>query len=278
MNRPLEMGTFIGTPARAQKLEGVAVSESTYHSGLLIEPHAHDAPLVSLVLGGNATEEHRGKTRELGAQSLLFTPAYETHSHRFLTPGRWLNIQFSNEWMTRLLAGNARLSDTPLLIRNHSALAWATRVGVEMRETDAVSRFAIEGALVLLVAELARVRESGDKHRPRWLHLVENAIEESIASPPSVEALAALAGVHVSHLLRTFRRFHGATVANYVRQRRITRARTEVANSTRPLSMIALDAGFADQSHFTREFKKIYGETPGQYARALRGRHIDTEG
>ena len=36
--------------------------------------------------------------------------------------------------------------------------------------------------------------------------------------------------------------------------------------------MIALDAGFADQSHFTRVFRHAFGETPAQYARALRGR------
>src|SRR6185503_18531981 len=219
MNQPLEMGKFIGTPAHAQKFEGVSVVEATYAKGLLIAPHAHDAPLVSLVLGGNATEEYRGRTRELGAQTLLFTPAFQTHAHHFLTPGRWLNIQFSNAWLDRLLTGSTRLSDTPLLLRNQSAVSWAERVGVEMRETDAVSRFAIEGALVLLVADLARAKETGEKHRPRWLHLVENAIEESTAAPPSVEALAALAGVHVSHLLRTFRRFHGSTIASYVRQR-----------------------------------------------------------
>jgi AraC family transcriptional regulator len=36
--------------------------------------------------------------------------------------------------------------------------------------------------------------------------------------------------------------------------------------------VIALDTGFADQSHFTRVFRQAFGETPGQYARALRGR------
>jgi AraC family transcriptional regulator len=34
--------------------------------------------------------------------------------------------------------------------------------------------------------------------------------------------------------------------------------------------MIALDAGFADQSHFTRVFRQAFGQTPGQYARSLR--------
>jgi AraC family transcriptional regulator len=112
----------------------------------------------------------------------------------------------------------------------------------------------------------------GASTRPRWLRGVEDAIEASGAATPSVEALATLAAVHPTHLLRTFRRHHGATIANYVRQRRIQRARAEVASAKRPLSAIALDAGFADQSHFTRVFRQTFGETPGQYARSLRGR------
>jgi AraC family transcriptional regulator len=99
---------------------------------------------------------------------------------------------------------------------------------------------------------------------------VEEAIEASISSPPSVEELAAIAGVHPTHLLRTFRRCQGTTIANFVRRRRIERARTEVAQNRQTLSRIALDAGFADQSHFTRVFKQVFGETPGQYARSFR--------
>jgi AraC family transcriptional regulator len=102
--------------------------------------------------------------------------------------------------------------------------------------------------------------------------MVEDAIEAAGADTPSVADLAALAGVHASHLLRTFRRYHGATVATYVRRRRIERARVEVAKGDRPLSMIALDAGFSDQSHFTRVFRQTFGETPARYARSMRSR------
>ena len=125
--------------------------------------------------------------------------------------------------------------------------------------------------MMLMMADLARARMNSASTRPRWLRRVEDAIENSIAAPPSVEDLAALAGVHPTHLLRTFRRYQGATIANFVRHRRIEHARTEVAQSKRPMSVIALDAGFADQSHFTRVFKRTFGETPGQYARSLRG-------
>ena len=272
MTTPIEMGKFVGVPVRAQAFEGVSVAENTYAAGLRVAAHAHDAPLLSLVLQGSATEETGSRTRELGAQSLLYTPAYAMHGHRYLTPGRWLNIQFSARWFARVGAGEAALPTAPQILRDGAAVTWAARLAAELREPDRVSRFAIEGALLLLVADLSRLPVVGERRRPRWLQSVEDAIEAAGAEPPSVTDLAALAGVHASHLLRTFRRYHGTTVAGYVRRRRIEQARVEVANGNRPLSMIALDAGFSDQSHFTRVFRQAFGVTPGQYARSLRGR------
>ena len=272
MTAPIEMGKFVGAPVRAQAFDGVSVAENTYAAGLCVAAHTHDAPLLSLVLHGNATEEIGSRTRELGVQSLLYTPAYEAHGHRFLTPGRWLNIQFSARWFQRVGAGEATLPTAPQLLRDGAAVSWAARLAAELREPDGVSRFAVDGALLLLVADLSRLPVAGERRRPRWLQSVEDAIEAAGAETPSVTDLAALAGVHASHLLRTFRRYHGTTVATYVRRRRIERARNEVAKGDRPLSMIALDAGFSDQSHFTRVFRQTFGETPARYARSMRGR------
>jgi AraC family transcriptional regulator len=271
MTAPIGIGQFVGAPVRTHAFEGVSLAENTYAAGLRVAAHAHDAPLLSLVLQGSATEEIGARSRELGVSSLLYTPSHETHGHRFLTPGRWLNIQFTAAWFTRVGAGEDMLPTAPQLVRG-TAVNWAARLGAELREPDAVSRFAIEGALLLLVTELSRLPRSGEPRRPRWLSVVEEAIAASGTELPTVADLAALAGVHASHLLRTFRRHHGTTVANYARRRRVERARAEIATSTRPLSAIALECGFADQSHFTRVFRQAFGETPGQYARSLRAR------
>ena len=272
MTAPIEMGKFVGAPVRTEAFDGVSVAENTYAEGLRVAAHAHDAPLVSLVLQGAATEEIGSRTRELGAQTLLYTPPYETHAHRYLTPGRWLNVQFSARWFARVGAGEVALPTGPQVVRDGAAITWAARLGAELREPDRISRFAIEGALLLLVADLARLPVLGERRRPRWLKSVEDAIEAAGADTPSITDLAAIAGVHASHLLRTFRRYHGTTVATYVRRRRVERARAEVAKGDRPLSMIALDAGFSDQSHFTRVFRQTFGETPARYARSMRGR------
>jgi AraC family transcriptional regulator len=270
MTAPLEMGKFVGAPVRAHAFEGVLIAENTYVSGMTVAAHEHDSPLLSLVLQGHASEDIEGQSREMGTQNLLYTPAFHTHSHRFFTEGRWLNIQFSARWLGGVGAETGVLPRAPQLLRGGTTVNWASRLGAEIREPDAVSRFAIEGALLLLLTDLSRLPVFGERRRPRWFKVVEDAIDASVAEPPSVSELAALAGVHASHLLRTFRQHHGCTVATYIRRQRVERARAEIAASKRPLSMIALDAGFADQSHFTRVFRQAYGQTPGQYARSLR--------
>ena len=109
MNDVIRLGHFVGAPAHAQAFDGVSIAENTYAHGTVVTPHAHDAALITLVLSGDSTEENRGRSRDLGAKTLLFTPAYETHGHRFRNAGRWLNIQVSDAWLTRVAAGSAPL-------------------------------------------------------------------------------------------------------------------------------------------------------------------------
>ena len=266
------LAQFVGPAIFVHAQDEVAMHEGTFAAGQLLPCHVHAAPVISLVLEGEGQEEVGGRTRGVAAQDLLFTPSFAPHGYRFASHGRWFNIQLSDAWLARVTDGAPGLPETAQVVRSRSAAAWAARVRTEVRERDGTSRLAIDGALLLMVADLIRLHTDAASTRPRWLRKVEEALEVSVASPPTVDELAAIAGVHPTHLLRTFRRHHGATISNFVRQRRIERARSEVAKGTQPLSVIAVDAGFADQSHFTRVFRQAFGETPGRYARALRGR------
>jgi AraC-like DNA-binding protein len=117
-------------------------------------------------------------------------------------------------------------------------------------------------------AWLARVAD-GAPRLPETAQIIHGHAAAAIGAPPSLEALAGIAGVHPTHLLRTFRRYHGATIANYARRRRVEYARAEIGRTRRSLSEIALYAGFADQAHLSRVLKRAFGVTPGVYARSL---------
>lgn len=70
-------------------------------------------------------------------------------------------------------------------------------------------------------------------------------------------------------MLRAFSRATGLTPYAYLLQRRLERARALLGGS-QPLAEIALACGFADQSHLTRLFTRLYGVSPGRYARTRR--------
>jgi AraC family transcriptional regulator len=271
MSTPVSLDTFVGPPVHALTHDGIAFYDNAYQVGQVIPLHVHAEPVLSLVLAGEGVEEVGSRTRTLVAQDLLYTPSHAPHGYRFGIKGQWFNIQLSDDWLARKTDGRA-LPATAEIVRGNAASVWAARVRSEVRLHDAVSNLAIEGAMILMIAELARLRDDGAPTRPRWLNRVEEAIDATSAAPLSMNELSAIAGVHPRHLLRTFRKYHGTTVATYVRQRQLQHAREAIATSTHPLAMVALDAGFADQSHLTRAFRKAYGETPAEYSRSIRSR------
>ena len=77
MTAAIGIGKFVGAPVRARTFEGVSLAENTYAAGLRVAAHAHDAPLLSLVLQGNATEDVAGRSRELGVRQLVVRPDHE---------------------------------------------------------------------------------------------------------------------------------------------------------------------------------------------------------
>lgn len=82
------------------------------------------------------------------------------------------------------------------------------------------------------------------------------------------EDLAALARLNPSHFGRAFRNSFGEPPHEYVIRRRVERAQGLMLSTEASLSEIALDCGLADQSHLTRLFRRIVGESPRAWRRA----------
>jgi AraC family transcriptional regulator len=138
---------------------------------------------------------------------------------------------------------------------------------------DGVSPLAIEGLTLELLAESARNTSPVlDRRPPGWLISVCDMLHEQFSEPPPLGTIAEEAGVHPAHLARTFRQVHGCTLGDYVRKLRIEYACRCLTNPETPLAEIALAAGFSDQSHFSRTFKRQMGVPPGEFRKSLHPR------
>ena len=93
-------------------------------------------------------------------------------------------------------------------------------------------------------------------------------LDEAPEAPATLAELAALSGVSRFQLLRGFAHATGTTPHVYLLQRRVRLARQLLVAGC-ALADAALAAGFADQSHMTRAFRRQFGITPARYRAAL---------
>lgn len=130
---------------------------------------------------------------------------------------------------------------------------------------------ALEEDLLRMLVHLLRRHGA----RPRLLRptlpavaAARRRLDEAPERPVTLAELAALAGVDRFALLRGFARETGTTPHAYLVQRRVRLARRLLAAGHAPVEA-ALRAGFADQSHLTRAFRRQLGVTPARYRAAV---------
>lgn len=101
---------------------------------------------------------------------------------------------------------------------------------------------------------------------------VADYIESNLAADLSLEELCRVAGMSQYHFARSFKKRFGAPPHAYVQTRRAERARHLVLHSDMALKEIVFSAGFYDQSHMTKSFKRMFDTTPMELRKAASGR------
>ena len=142
----------------------------------------------------------------------------------------------------------------------------ASRLTAEIDAQDRAAPIAAEGLALELLAALARRKQIDERGAvPPWLRTVRELVHESVPDGVSIGHAARVVGLHPVHVARVFHAVVGDSFGSYQRALRVHWAAQAIAESAEPLASIALRAGFADQSHFTRMFRRLSGMTPRSY-------------
>ena len=155
--------------------------------------------------------------------------------------------------------------------RDGRIAAAGRRLASELTRPDDVSPLAMHALGFEMLAMASRITSGRRPHlRPRWLRRIEAVIHDRFREKIGLDELAAQVDIHPVHLARRFRAHYHTSIGDYVRRLRLDWAATQLTNTNAPISSVALQAGFADQSHFTRSFKRQYGVTPARFRRGIR--------
>ena len=259
------------TTLRELEAPSVRLKEVALAADTALPLHAHDEYLVRLILDGSLRER-------VGSRSFDLTPSMVTCAHPddahevrvHSRPLRYFSVEFAPLWTERLHAYSIA-APRSRRIEDDEVIASTIRLFRELAAPDDVSPLAVEGIAFELMVALGRSGTHASRpHAPGWLRQATDVLRERFQSPPTLSQLAASVDVHPGHLTRAFRAHYGCSVGEYVRMLRVEYARDRLARTDAPLADVAAGAGFSDQSHFSRVFKRTTGRTPASYRSEIR--------
>lgn len=155
-------------------------------------------------------------------------------------------------------------------------IGWALKA--EMQSGYPCGNLYLESLAVSVAARLVRCHSSvsAESEKPngrlpgRRLKDVLSYIEDNLSQSLSLDDIAAVAGLSVSHFKSLFRESVGLPVHQYVIRRRVERAKSLLGEGRMPISQIALETGFAHQSHLAHHMRRLLGVSPKALREMLR--------
>jgi AraC-like DNA-binding protein len=236
--------------------------------------HWHDELHLCAYTAGSGYLECRGTTHLAVAGDLILTPPSEVHQN-WVSDGQsvsFLSLYIDGHALTKAvfeITGRSDIAQLNLarMVRDEIPLKrhfFRTYSAME----SCASRLETEAALLELVELLlATASSSARPAEPLSLQVkrARSYIVERASQSISLAELGKITDLSPFHLHRLFSRQTGMPPHAYQTLLRINRAK-ELLRSGLPLSEVAATTGFADQSHFTRHFRRLVGIPPGRYS------------
>lgn len=242
-----------GTSRRASICAGgFHVSEVVFPPHRRLRWHAHPLGCAAVVVHGNVGKRFRGFEAVAGPGTAVTMPPEEPHEDRFGRSGAAIVVVESAD-------ASGEVSCRP----SAEAALVASRIRRELAWPDSFTPMAVEGLALELTAIVGRSRSATGGER--WIEQARELLRERFRESLTPREVAAEVGVHPAHLARVFRARYGESLGEYVRRLRLQWAAAELLIAETSLVVLAVEAGFCDQSHFTRAFKRQYGVTPARF-------------
>lgn len=239
-------------------------------------PHTHEALVVAVTEQGGSVIKSRGQVEDAETSRLfIFNPA-EPHAGWMGRSERW---QYRSLYLTQLALGRLAecldIEQVPYFTSNAFEDADLVSGFLAMHRAIELGRdvFQERELLVGTFGVLFQRHGSGGSRiapAPRDRALLARTTERmraDYAQDLRLEELARDVGLSTFQLIGLFKRAVGLTPHAYLTQVRLSAACRHLRHA-RPIAEVATDVGFYDQSALTKHFKRCYGITPRQFARA----------
>lgn len=227
--------------------------------------HAHETFSIGSILAGHCAYVNGRRSQRIGAGSVVVMNPGDAHA---------CNPSHDERWSYRMLyidvawlSGGRDFRPFSSVVTRHSALYAALNHLYELLTDSEAENLEKHGAaldfMTVVHDALSPADHPTEPAHPGLMRAVE-FIRDNYTRSLKLEEICAAADLSPSYLIRAFKQEYGMTPHAYLINCRIEFSRAQLRRG-RPIADVALAAGFADQAHLQRSFKKIVAATPGQY-------------
>lgn len=265
----LPSGTYYGRTNSSVYIDEIMLTDTEYTCER-VDWHYHENAYFTFILEGHVIEGNRKEVYDCPAGTLLFHHWQEPH-YNIKPPGftRGFHIELPRQWFeqaginTSTLEGSHRIMIPDVKLLMYQLFS-------ESREIDANNRLFIES---LVMKAFSRMLPSGNSTRstPSWVAKLDMILHDAPDAVFTLHDLGRELDLHPVHLCRDFSKYFRCNLGDYLRKLRIEKSCALLPNTSLSLTEIAYSCGFADQSHFTRTFRKIQGQTPSAFRKLITG-------
>ena len=284
-----------GEVTRRDSRSAIVTTQALDWPGMLVEAGRNDVAGVDDLVGDQhylslnldtaplkleVKEPHGFKPFVIPPRSLWISPSANPITLRLNSTLRYLRVSIDPLHLGRLITPSLDEVGPVHLRRTYAVespqirhLMLALKYEADSRNAHGLAMVeAVTSALGHLLVRHAGVEQPRPIHnrgglsavpKRRVLELIEAALDARL----TVEMLSREVGLSVAHFARAFKETMGRAPHQYLLALRLERARRLLETTETSLSDIAQRAGFADQAHFTRLFKRAFGTTPGALVR-----------
>ena len=280
-------------PITVRRVETDAQHAPSHPHDLTEIEHSHDFSELVIVTRGSAIHWLEGAEFSVYAGDVFLLQGQQRHYFHQRTNLTLINIMYDPERiglpendLRRMPGYCAMFMLEPTYRRQHRfasrlhlsrlPLAHVEHLAAEMEKENANGssghEIILHAKLLELLVYLSRAysnTESTEAHALLRVGNVIGTLENDYARDWQLEELTQTAHMSRSNLMRVFRKATGQTPIEYLLRIRTQRAMELLRNSDLTITEIALEVGFNDSNYFSRQFRKITGESPRDFRKSI---------
>jgi AraC family transcriptional regulator len=254
---------YLGNTKRSySNSQGISVVETEYKQKVFEGWHSHENAHITLFMKGGTLEKRKNTYHTISPEKLLFYHSDELHlNYETQFPSNNINIEIEPEILIEYSFTESMFEQA--VHDNAKVKFLILKMYKECLMKDHFTNDAISMLFTQLSGQLERKERA--LHFPRWIKQLHELLNDCWDENPCLHDLAGELNVNHITISKYFPKYFGCTLGEYMRRLKIDHSIGLIREHGQSLTEVALQCGFADQSHFIRIFKDQTGFLPKQF-------------